>query len=72
MRSAVTGWRCGRMSLGGAKRPGEDGEVGGNSPRDRGNPDRCPRTVSPRDKPLLRGDQNDPLGGNKSAARFVH
>ena len=51
--------------------PGEDTEVGGSSPRDRGNPDQCARTVLPRDKPLLRSDVNDPLGGNKNAARFV-
>ena len=34
-------------------------------------PDRCVRTVLPRDKPLLSSDENDPLGGNKNAARFV-
>ena len=37
-----------------------------------GNPDRCARTVLPRDKPLLSSDENDLLGGNKNAARFVH
>ena len=43
-----------------------DTEVGGSSPRDQGNPDECARTVLPRDKPLLRSDVNDPLGGNKT------
>ena len=32
-----------------------------------GNPDQCARTGSPRDKPLLKSDINDPLGGNKNA-----
>ena len=66
MRSVVTGWRCGRDEPWWRLMPRRRRWSWRQFTKGSGKP------VWPRDKPLLKSDVNDPLGGNKNASRFVH